>query len=56
MFLLQFYVLFRLFCYLQGIRTMTPSPPLADVSTSIETENLIENYKNYKKAKIEKER
>jgi len=57
MFLLQFYVLLRFLCYLQGIRMMTPPPPPPPpFSNSIETENLIENVKNYKKTKIENER
>lgn len=53
--LLKFCFLLRFFCYLQGIRMMTPPPPPpVPVENGIEIE--IENVKNYKKAKIENER
>lgn len=57
--LLKFCFLLRFFCYLQGIRMMTPPPPPpVPVSLEHEHENVveIENVKNYKKTKIENER
>lgn len=55
---LKFCFLLRFFCYLQGIRMMTPPPPppVPTTSTLDLNEIEIENVKNYKKAKIENER